>query len=54
MALVTAGVMFISGFITVFTIAIREYVRLFGQIGESSAWPEDVACPMLWSDPISE
>jgi hypothetical protein len=33
---------------------VREYERLFRQISVMVVSPEDVACPMLWSDPLSE
>jgi hypothetical protein len=42
------------GFAAAPTVAIREYIRLYTQLSTFQAWPQDVACPMLWKDPLAD
>ena len=40
--------------IPVVAVMVREYEQLLTQISVVGAWLEDVACAMLWNDPLSE
>jgi hypothetical protein len=39
--------------IPVIAVMAREYARMFSQITILDSWSEEVACPMLWSDPLA-
>ncbi|KAH7321767.1 hypothetical protein BKA65DRAFT_512972 [Rhexocercosporidium sp. MPI-PUGE-AT-0058] len=40
-------------FVPVYMVTVRDFWRMFKQIRELEAWPVDVECPMLWSDPYA-
>jgi TRAP-type mannitol/chloroaromatic compound transport system permease small subunit len=50
----TVALMLYFGFVIALVVSMRGFGNVIRELKVLDAWPEDVACPLLWKDPLAD